>query len=142
MPLLATQAILAPTGMDADSDPEILELNRSQYLQNALCDKKGLLRTNIQVTDLLPDDWPDPIDAVAYYYAEHPEDDQFIFVSGGQLYYASVTPGHPVPAAGAFTAAGGLAAPFTPGVGVRFVAFGHELVALPEEGVLAARPSH
>jgi len=139
MPLLPTQAVLAPTGMDADSDPESLEATRAQYLQNVLADRKGVLRTNIRVVNLLPTPKGAAIDAVGYYYAQDPKNDQMLYVSLGHLWYAPVTPGNPVPVPGTFVASGGMTTPFDTGVGVRFIAFGPDLICLQEDGAKPPR---
>jgi hypothetical protein len=124
-------------GIDNTSDAQVIGMEKAQYLQNVLCDKAGTLRANIRVVDLLTSPWPDAIDGVGYYYATPFNSDLVLFVAGGNLYYASVTPGTPVPTLGTPTLTPGISNHFVPGVGVRFVAFNEELIILPADGGVA-----
>jgi len=121
--------------MDNTSDAEVIGLDTAQYLQNAICDKAGLLRTNIRVVDLLASDFATPIDAIGFYYRIPPAQDRALFLSNGILWECLVTPGSPVPTLAPPTAVpADPAVTFTPGVGARFVAFNDELIILQADG--------
>lgn len=123
--------------MDVSTSATSLPSSRCQSLNNALLDRPGHLRAQLQLVDALPAVQSAPIDNVWYYFGVNNALDAIVFMSGSALYSAfyadrptvhtNYTPAYP-PLFGTPTVPGNATNVTVAGVRNRAAQFGNELI--------------